>query len=271
MKINLREFELIIINSSAGKDSLVTIWEVNRLAELCDYPKERIFVSHQDLGEMEWPGTFELAKKQAALFGFTFVHGKRNDKNGYQETLLEYAERRGKFPSPTNRWCTSDFKRAVGDKIVRKLSKQYVADIIPNTIYKVLNVFGFRSQESDARAKRNPFELNTRLTTKLRKVFNWLPVFKMKELFVWLIIIAEKLPYHYAYDRNMRRLSCCFCFFATKDDLVISGIENPKLLDKYIASEDKIGFKFKSDLSLSEVKQAIDEGYQPKHGTNFKM
>ena len=64
--MKLQEFDLIIINSSGGKDSLVSIWEICRLADEQSFPKEKIVVSHQDLGAMEWTGTKELVNINSA-------------------------------------------------------------------------------------------------------------------------------------------------------------------------------------------------------------
>src|SRR5690606_2383428 len=97
--MNLNDYDLIILNSSGGKDSLVELYEVTRLAKEQRYPLDRIVVSHQDLGEMEWQGTRELVKEQADFFGLKTYYSKRRNKNGYEETLLEYVERRGKWPS----------------------------------------------------------------------------------------------------------------------------------------------------------------------------
>ena len=67
--MTLHDSDIIIINSSGGKDSLCAIWEVYRLASEQDFSFEKMVVSHQDLGDMEWKGTKELVKKQADLFG----------------------------------------------------------------------------------------------------------------------------------------------------------------------------------------------------------
>lgn len=58
----LHNYDLIVINSSGGKDSLCAIWEVCRIAQEQNYPKSKIVVSHQDLGAVEWPQTKALAK-----------------------------------------------------------------------------------------------------------------------------------------------------------------------------------------------------------------
>ncbi|REC40572.1 phosphoadenosine phosphosulfate reductase family protein [Chryseobacterium sp. 5_R23647] len=251
--MNLNDYDLIIINSSGGKDSLVTIWEVNRLAKEQNFDSTKIIVSHQDLGKMEWKGTKELVKAQADLFGYDVYYSKRRDKNGYEETLLEYIERRKMFPSNKQRYCTSDFKRGPGARVLTKLCKL----LNPS---RVLYVFGFRSEESPARSKREILKKNTKLSTKKREVFDWLPVHDWNATKVWNTIKNNDLPYHFAYDLGMPRLSCVFCIFSPFEALVTAGRHNLELLDKYVLVEEKIGHRFREDFSIKEVKKAIESG-----------
>lgn len=262
--MNLHEFDLIVINSSAGKDSLVAIWEICRNAMEQQYPFERIVVSHQELGESEWVGTGELVKQQADLFGLKTYYSRRRDKNGHEETFLEYVLRRGKWPSNKQRWCTSDFKRAPGARIITELTKGLKG-------LKVLNVFGFRADESPARRDKQVFSLNERLTTKSRTVYDYLPVHDWSTRRVWQVIREFNLPYHFAYNLGMPRLSCVLCIFSPFDALVIAGIYNYELLLKYVEVEQKIGHLFRDKFSLLEVKQAIDSGYKPKGVKDWVM
>lgn len=263
--ISLSDFDLIIINSSAGKDSSCAIFEVCRLAELQQFPKEKIIISHQCLGEIEWQNTLELVYKQAYFFGIINIHvSKRKNNIGYQESLLEYIERRGKFPSSKQRFCTSDFKRAPGQKIVRHSTRHLET-------CKVLHVFGFRKVESASRAKKDPFVFNDSLSTKKRKVFDWLPIHNWSTQKVWDTIKTNNIPYHFAYDLGMPRLSCVFCIFSPKDALVLAGIHNRKLLNKYVEVEQKIGHSFKHNLSIASVRDLVESGYVPQKVTDWTM
>lgn len=262
--IKLHDYNLIIINSSAGKDSLCAIWEVCRIAQEQKYPFEKIFISHQDLGSMEWKGTKDLVQKQADLFGLQALFIKRINNKGKEEDLLHYVERRGKWPSNKQRFCTSDFKRGPGSKIVTMLTRSMKKS-------NVLYVFGFRSQESPARKKKEVFKLNNVLTTKKRTVTDWLPIHDWSTERVWKTIKDNQLPYHEAYDLGMPRLSCVFCIFSPFDALVCAGKHNPKLLDRYIKVEKKIGHTFRKDMPISSVKEAIKNNYQPKNITDWVM
>ncbi|WP_231464706.1 phosphoadenosine phosphosulfate reductase family protein [Pedobacter sp. Leaf132] len=254
--MDLHLYDLIIINSSAGKDSLVAKFDVCRLAMEQGYSLDRIVVSHQDLGEMEWKGTHRLVKTQADFFGLRTYYSKRRNSKGYEETLLEFVERRKKWPDNKNRYCTSDFKRGPGARVVTMLTKE-----LGNC--KVLHVFGFRKDESPARAKKEVLKVNKQLTTKRRLVHDWLPVHDWSLEKVWNVIKSNNLPYHPAYDLGMPRLSCCFCIFSPFDALVIAGQHNPELLDRYVETEKKIGHKFRNGFAISSVKDAILNNYTP--------
>lgn len=102
---NLREYDVIAVSSSAGKDSqamLDYILELAREADVID----RVVVIHSDLGRSEWAGTGELAEKQATHYGVRFEVVRRP-----QGDLLDRIEQRGQWPSPKQRYCTSDLKR----------------------------------------------------------------------------------------------------------------------------------------------------------------
>jgi len=262
--MDLHQYDLVVINSSGGKDSLVAKYQINEMAEAQHYPKDRIAVSHQDLSEMEWPGTKDLVQKQADLFGFSFWLSKRVNKEGKEETLLEYVERRGKWPSNSQRYCTSDFKRDPGAKILRKLAKMFDAN-------KVLYVFGFREDESPARSKKEQFSFCKRHSTQNRQVYEYLPVHKWSAYQVWKIIKTNNLPYHYAYDLGMPRLSCCFCIFSPFDALALAGKHNYELLKEYVAVEERIGHTFRDGFAIKEVKDAIDQGYEPGQIKDWRM
>jgi 3'-phosphoadenosine 5'-phosphosulfate sulfotransferase (PAPS reductase)/FAD synthetase len=263
-EINLHDYDLVIINSSGGKDSLCAIWEVCRIADDQVYSRKNIVVSHQDLGESEWEGTKDLVIQQADAFNLEVHVSKRVDKNGREETLLEYVERRGKWPSNKQRYCTSDFKRGPGARVVTRLTKDLGR-------CSVLYVFGFRSEESPARSKKERFKKNEQLSTKKRSVYDWLPIHDWPLEKVWKTIKENNLPYHKAYDLGMPRLSCCFCIFSPFDALVIAGINNPELLDKYVETEKKIGHSFRDGFEIASVKKAISEGYIPKRIEDWKM
>lgn len=260
----LHDYDIVIINTSGGKDSIVAIWDIVETAKRQNYPLDKIHLSHQCLGRMEWKGTKELVKKQAEFFGLQVHYSTRRDKNGHEGNLLEYVLNRGMWPSNMQRFCTSDYKRGPGARVVTALTKDLGK-------CKVLHVFGFRAQESPARKKKEVLKINKKLTTQTREVYDYLPVHDWDTLTVWGVIKENNIPYHFAYDLGMPRLSCVFCIFSPFDALLIAAYENPELLDEYIEVEEKIGHTFRDGFSLKEVREAMRAGVKPKGVKDWVM
>lgn len=103
MTPDLNSYHWIVINSSAGKDSQAMLDFVVEQSDAAGVARSRLVVAHADLGRVEWPGTRELADEQARHYGLEFHAIKRP-----QGDLLEHIEKRGMFPSPAARYCTSD-------------------------------------------------------------------------------------------------------------------------------------------------------------------
>jgi len=148
--MDLKSYDVIVVNSSAGKDSLAM------LDYICEMAREqgvldRVTVVHADLGRVEWAGTKELAERQAVAQGVPFRAIARP-----QGDLLQHVEARGQWPSNTARYCTSDHKRGqvrvVITDLVRHVAKR------PGRRVRVLNCMGMRAQESPAREKLAAFE-----------------------------------------------------------------------------------------------------------------
>jgi 3'-phosphoadenosine 5'-phosphosulfate sulfotransferase (PAPS reductase)/FAD synthetase len=254
----------IIVNSSAGKDSQTALALVIRIADAQGYPRSQIVVSHQCLGDMEWPGTLELARKQAESYGLRFEVTRYRNKEGENLSLLDYVRKRGKWPDNKNRYCTSDFKRSPGGRVITQLFRESPGDI--------LNVFGFRAEESPARRKKSPFVRNDRFCTQKREVYDWLPIHDWTAEEVWTDIRLSGIPYHPAYDLGMPRLSCVFCVFAPKAALMIAAKANPGLFEEYLKVEDEIGHTFQNGYSLREVHESIELGQSiPDMGSNWVM
>lgn len=245
----------VVVNSSGGKDSQTALRQVVLACDRQNIPRERIVVSHQCLGASEWPGTLELAEEQARHYGCRFEVTKYRNRYGENLTLLDYVEKRGKWPSSTTRYCTSDFKRGPGGRVLTMLSREAAGP--------VLHVYGFRADESPARAKKKVFVRKPRFSTSRRELWDWLPIHHWTTAEVWADIRESGVPYHYAYDLGMPRLSCVFCIFAPEGALMIAGRENPDLLDQYVEVERRIDHTFQYGLSLASIKARIQAGDTP--------
>lgn len=249
------DWSWIVINSSSGKDSQTALRQVVSAADRQGIPRDRLVVSHQDLGPVEWEGCRELAEKQAAHYGLRFEVSKYRTKDGEEIDLLAAVRKHGKWPDNQNRWCTANYKRGPGGRVLTKLRRERPGNI--------LQVFGFRAEESPARAKRPVLQKNARFSTKVGEVWDWLPIHDWTIDQVWTDIRSSGVPWHPAYDIGMRRLSCVFCVFAPFSALVTAGKANPVLLREYVQVENAISHDFQHKKPIRLVQEALARGEQP--------
>lgn len=250
MEPDLRDYDFILINTSAGKDSQAMMDYVVELADR-DGVRDRLQAVHCDFGRVEWEGTCTLAIEQAAHYGIKCHVMQRR-----QGDLLTHVAKRGMWPSPKARYCTSDHKRAQVHRLITTFN-------VLDRKARVLNCMGFRRQESRARAKKPPFIPNVRPSNGKRQVDDWYPILDWTTEDVWARIHRSGVRHHRAYDLGMPRLSCVFCIMAPKAALVLAGKHNSELLDEYVEVELNIGHRFREELSMSDVRRSIDAGEDP--------
>ena len=194
-------------------------------------PADQLVVVHADLGSVEWSGVQGHIKDNIT----EQLNVVRANK-----TFLEMVERRGMWPSPAYRQCTSDLKTGPIMKFIRNDVKARGATI-------AINCMGLRAEESSARSKKNSLEINKAQTVNkrvTRTVYNWLPIFDMLEGEVFDTIYAADQKPFWAYGKRGElnsRLSCVFCIMGSKNDLQHGARSNPELFKQYIELENKIG------------------------------
>lgn len=251
---DLGSYDIILINTSGGKDSQAMMDEVYRLAVEVGVT-DRLIAVHADLGRVEWEGTKALAAKQAEQYGIRFEVVQRDG-----DLLDQIIDRRisldakGKtsapaWPSSAARFCTSDQKTSQVTKLITALVRE---SGITGRQVRVLNCLGIRAQESPARAKKVAFGQDCATNGK-RQVDRWLPIFDWTEDEVWGRIKESGVSYHPAYDLGMSRLSCVFCVFASKRDLTIAAKHNPELAREYAEVEIQVRSTFRADLSMTDI------------------
>lgn len=251
----LRSYDLILLNSSGGKDSMASLdlvaSEASRQGVL-----DRLVVGHADLGRVEWAGTKELARRQAERYGVRFevVRARGMD-------LLERVLKRGMWPSAQQRWCTSDLKRGPLRRVMTQLVREH-RERHGEARVRLLNVMGMRAQESVARAKRPSVVVNDGASNGRREVTDLLPLHDWSVEEVWQRIHASPIAdlIHPAYAAGMPRLSCRFCILAPKSALMVAARLNPELAAEYVRVEEVTGHRFRQDCSMAEVVQAVDAG-----------
>jgi 3'-phosphoadenosine 5'-phosphosulfate sulfotransferase (PAPS reductase)/FAD synthetase len=264
MTPDLPSYHRLVLSSSAGKDSQAMLDFVVERADAEHVPRSRLVVAHADLGRVEWPGTRELAARQAGHYGLEFIAVSRP-----QGDLLQHIEERGMFPSPKARFCTSDHKRTPVSTVFTLLARRSHGEGVRRA--RILSCMGMRAQESPARARRPAFGYDERASNGRRHVDLWLPVHSWTVQQVWQRIRASGVPHHRAYDLGMPRLSCCFCIFAPRSALLLAGKHNPELLAEYVALERRIGHTFRYELPLAEIQRALADGEEPGHVSDWAM
>jgi 3'-phosphoadenosine 5'-phosphosulfate sulfotransferase (PAPS reductase)/FAD synthetase len=240
---DLTAFDVILINSSGGKDSQAMLDYVAELAAAAGVA-DRVTVLHCDLGHVEWPGTRDLAERQAAHYGFRFEVRRRE-----QGPLLEQVRARRMWPSAAARYCTSDQKRGPARKLITEL----VAELALDRPARVLNCLGLRAEESRGRARKPMLAPDKSASSGRRVVTTWHPILHWTEAEVWGRIRSSGVPYHPAYDQGMSRLSCSLCVLASKPDLIRAAQLRPDLAAEYAALEAEIGHRFRADLSMADI------------------
>ena len=166
---------LCAVNTSGGKDSQTMTILLSR-----KIPPGQLVAVHAPLEDVEWPGTVDFIRATLPpgmpLLMAPVASG---------ETLLQRIERRGLFPHPRRRYCTSDFKRTPIERQLRRYLKAH-----PRYQGLIVNAMGFRRDESAERAKRNPWSHNPRNSKAGRSWYDWLPIFDFSESDVFNTIAA---------------------------------------------------------------------------------
>ena len=217
IKALIQRGAIFCINHSGGKDSQAMFHYIHR-----HVPESQIIVIHALLPEVDWDGVEEHVITTTLGVPLYTCKSRR--------TLLQMIEERGMFPSPKNRQCTSDLKRGPIQKVIR------------NTGHKlVVNCMGMRAQESSGRSKLTTFKISEANTNAKREWYDWLPIhhWLIEEVFEVIASVGQK-P-HWAYEKGMSRLSCCFCIMSNKQDLTTAAKLNPELYKRYVDLEKSTG------------------------------
>ena len=106
----IRRGALVSVSTSRGKNSQAMTILLARIV-----PRHRLVAVHAPLGEVEWPGT--VAHIEATIpEGVPLILAPVTSG----KSLLDRIEERGRFPSPSVRWCTSTLKRGPIQRELRR-------------------------------------------------------------------------------------------------------------------------------------------------------
>ncbi|MFE8941022.1 phosphoadenosine phosphosulfate reductase family protein [Streptomyces sp. NPDC007872] len=207
----------------------------------------KLRVMHCDLGQAEWPGVRQLARRQAERYGIPFILVESD--GGF----LGMVEDRGRWPDSARRLCTAYLKRDPTGPVITKIVEGLGLD--RQAI--VLNVMGVRGAESRSRARKSRLTVDDRTSSSNRLVLTWNIIHQLPDSQVWQEIADNVLEYHPIYDTGLQRLSCVYCILAGPDWLVLAtricfalGMPHP---DLYTELERRIDHSFKQDLTLGGV------------------
>ena len=295
----LEDGAALAISVSGGKDSMAMATALVALVDREGWPGE-VYAIHADLGRMEWGGyesedhwlsTLGHVRAQAERLGLPLVVVRREDRDllGHMQARRERLEEQNRhipfWPSAASRYCTSDMKRAVIDKYLRRHDFLVCA-------------MGIRSDESARRAKSKPCDIRQQITSQAkcyggidtvgalltarqegrRVALDWNPILEWSEDDVWQAV-GHSLPElrarrslwregrkavaldgwiaHPAYVLGNERLSCALCILGSPADLENGAQHNPKLFAELVEMERESGFTFQQRFSLVELAEKL--------------
>ena len=186
------------------------------------------------------------------------MHYARREVDG--DLLDDFASRRKRDGSPRGwatmwtRYCTSDWKTDVGRAFTEGICQQIRSERGLTRPVRVLQVMGFRAEESNDRAARSPFAFNFGVSAATnRHVWEWLPIHELTRRDVWADIAASGVPYHPTYDEGLSRLSCRICIMGSKKDLAIAKRLAPATATAYEQVEADLDDPFQHKRPLASI------------------
>jgi 3'-phosphoadenosine 5'-phosphosulfate sulfotransferase (PAPS reductase)/FAD synthetase len=163
LEVDLSAYDKIQISSSAGKDSEAMLFYVAGLLRERGLLGRGVVI-HADMGRAEWPGTLELAAEQARLAGLEFRSRARA-----QGDLFDHILQLGKFPTPSQRFCTSDHKRQQILVVLTAIATELRA-LTGKKRPRILNCVGLRAEESPGRAAAPTFRPDARGSSRRKQI-----------------------------------------------------------------------------------------------------
>ena len=225
---------IFYVSHSGGKDSQAMMAVITKLV-----PEDQIVVVHAHLPGVVWRGTRHHARVTTA--GYDFIEVTNTNKD-----FLGMVEKRGMWPSPQYRQCTSDLKRDPINKAIR-------ADLKAKGKTLAVNCIGIRGEESSSRSKAKTWTLNKRMSKAGREVYDCLPIHDMLIDEVFQTIKDAGQEPHWVYSAGMSRLSCCICIMSSNKDLKVAKRLAPEVWNKYVALEKEIGHTMRNGETLEEA------------------
>lgn len=260
----------LAVSISGGKDSQAMLSALVRLHGERGWRGDLIAV-HADLGRAEWHQTSDVVQAQASRYGVPLhvVRRRKGDLFHRIESRLQTVStvdptRPAKpfFPSAAQRYCTAELKRDPINSFLRRYSD-------------VVSAIGLRAEESPARRKKMPWQINSRIDCGKRDALIWHPVLDWTAADIWSELgtseadllrrqqlyrqgskceALEGWSAHPAYVFGNQRLSCALCVLASQSDLENGARHNPEAYQFLLELEERSGYTFKNGWSLAQLK-----------------
>lgn len=233
---------LFFVSHSGGKDSQAMY---NYILNDLKVPTEQIIVVHAHLGDIEWKGIADHIKENTA-HSLSVVQAVTKD--GEKNDFLKMVRKRGMWPSPAYRQCTSDLKRGPVYKFIRRTMKQ-------KGIKLGVNCTGMRAEESDARKAKKEWSLNKDLSKAGREVFEFLPIhdWLVEEVFDNIYANGQKPFWAYGKRGELNeRLSCVFCIMGSVNDHRHGIKQRPELFKELVQMEKDMGHTMFQGMTLEQ-------------------
>jgi len=218
---------------SGGKDSQAMY---SYLVDII--PSDQLVVLHADLGSVEWSGVQDHIRENI----YHDLNVVRAGKTFLGMVRMRYQNRPEvpSWPSAQYRQCTSDLKYGPLMKFIRN-------DLKDRGLKLAVNCTGIRAEESNARSKKVPFQVNKKMTLKsgARTCYDWMPIFDWSTDQVFDEIYRAGQKPFWAYGKRgelNERLSCVFCIMGSKNDLLHGAKQRPELLQEYMDVEKETGY-----------------------------
>lgn len=169
-------------------------------------------------------------------------------KDGDKNDFLSMVKKRGMWPAPKYRQCTSDLKRGPIYKFIRKVMKEKDSKL-------AINCTGMRAQESSSRAKKESWSLNKGLSKAGREVYEFLPihVWTTEQVFNNIYDNGQKPFWAYGERGELNeRLSCVFCIMGSVNDHQNGAKQRPELFAELVQMEKDMGHTMFPGQTLEE-------------------
>mgnify|MGYP002854939039 CR=1 FL=1 len=238
-----KDAEQIFVSFSGGKDSTVTSDLV--IKALSNPSVTHVFGNTT----LEFPMTTEYAKRYRDAHPLMEFKIAKNEEQNFYDVCEDIGP-----PARMMRWCCSMFKTG---PITRVINKKYGDN-------HILTFYGIRSCESVARSKYSQVSENTE-NVKIQKQSVASPIFKWKDIDVWLYLLTENVDFNDAYRLGYDRVGCWCCPNNNQRSQFLSRIymkeESKKWHDFLISFAQKIG--------KSDAEEYVDSGaWKARQGGN---